>query len=289
MNTHITIGDKAIAGVVVLYNPHVEVIQNINSYINQINFLFIIDNSEKRNYEIAEYFQNHSGVEYIFNEDNLGVAAALNIGAKKADEQGCTYLLTMDQDSKAPPGMIETFLEGMKIFKGVGLISPFHYNEAHSLVPSAKKYTTELAVMTSGNLLNLLAFKDIGGFNEDYFIDHVDTEYCLRLNMMGYKLIQCNEILLQHNEASPIKKNLFYRTVYLYNHSPIRFYYKARNRQYLKKYKRYFPELFRVEAQLFWRTLLKVILFENEKILKLKMATLGYIDYLKGKTGRFEK
>ena len=37
-----------LAGVVVLYNPDDNYIDNINSYINDIDLLYIIDNSEKR-------------------------------------------------------------------------------------------------------------------------------------------------------------------------------------------------------------------------------------------------
>ena len=38
-----------LAGVVVLYNPDQKVIQNITSYINEVDVLYLVDNSSKDN------------------------------------------------------------------------------------------------------------------------------------------------------------------------------------------------------------------------------------------------
>ena len=50
-----------IAGVVVLYNPNPVVIENIKSYINEIEYLFAIDNSEYPNNEIVEELRKNVG------------------------------------------------------------------------------------------------------------------------------------------------------------------------------------------------------------------------------------
>jgi len=55
--------------------------------------------------------------------------------------------------------------------------------------------------MTSGNLLNLHAVKQIGGFSEDLFIDRVDQEYCLRLRMNNFRVIQVNFVVFDHPKA----------------------------------------------------------------------------------------
>ena len=68
----------------------------------------------------------------------------------------------------------------------------------------------------------------MGGFNDNYFIDYVDVEYCLRLNVEGYKIIQVNAARLYHNEANLEIKRIVGKTIYPYNHNPIRFYYKIK-------------------------------------------------------------
>ena len=76
-----------------------------------------------------DFFLSNTKVKYIYNNLNLGVAASLNIGAKEAIEQGYTYLLTMDQDSKATPDMINHMLKAYKHFQDIGIVTPFHVNK----------------------------------------------------------------------------------------------------------------------------------------------------------------
>ena len=68
-----------VASVVVLYNPGIHVINNIKSFVNQVDKLFIVDNSERVNAEIVEQINRLSHTEYIFNKSNLGIASALKL------------------------------------------------------------------------------------------------------------------------------------------------------------------------------------------------------------------
>ena len=43
-----------LAGVIVLYNPNEAVLTSINSYINEINKLYVVDNSENVNVKVIE-------------------------------------------------------------------------------------------------------------------------------------------------------------------------------------------------------------------------------------------
>lgn len=271
-----------VAGVVILYNPTEGVIENINSYLTQIGFLFIVDNSEKLNSFVANFYSLNTNVKFIYNNANLGIAASLNIGAKEAIEKGYTYLLTMDQDSKATPDMINTMLEAQKHFQDIGLVSPFHVNKFETKKIPLATYSTELVVQASGNLLNLDVYKLVGPFLEEFFIDYVDTEYCLRLNQNNFKIIRANTAILFHNEANISEKVFLGKKIFPHNHSAFRLYFKTRNRFYLRKlYKRYFPKYFKFDFSLFINMFIKIILFEDNKFDKIKYAIRGYRDYLK--------
>ena len=48
-------------------------------------------------------------------------------------------------------------------------------------------------VITSGALYNLKAYPKIDPFRDDFFIDYVDIEYCLRAKQNGYNIVvNCN-------------------------------------------------------------------------------------------------
>lgn len=279
-----------VAAVVVLYNPEIGVLGNLNSYIEQVDKLFIVDNSDNNNSTFLEKLQDLSKIEYISNKNNIGIAAALNIGAKKAIEGGFDYLLTMDQDSEASPSLVPTLLEGFSIGSKVALVSPvvYHRKGKNIINKSGKSFEQVITNWTSGSLLDLNIFKETGGFKEELFIDYVDHEFCLRLNKMGFKIYNCNKTYLKHSLGSIEEINLIFRKVYPTNHSAIRLYYRTRNRFYVKKiYKKLFPDFFKQDNKDFWKTAIKIILFEKSRMKKIRFMLKGYNDFRKNIFGKY--
>ncbi len=281
----------SIAGVVVLYHPTDDVLENIRSYLEQVDILFAVDNSESVRPELKEQLTETGKVVYIANHENQGIARGLNIGAQLAIERGCNFLLTMDQDSSAAPGMVGKMLDclGSIDSRPVGIISPFHATRPGEQ-PSGKEDCREvLTAMTSGNLLNLQAYETVGPFLDILFIDFIDIEYCLRLQKAGFRVILATRALLQHQVGTKIKFSVFSKDVYLTSHDALRKYYKTRNRFFVAdRYKTAYPRFCRADRIRFVLELLRLLLFEREKMQKLSMMYKGYADYRRGKLGKFK-
>ena len=63
--------------------------------------------------------------------------------------------------------------------------------------------------MQSGNLVNAAADEKLGDYKEEYFIDCVDYEYCLRAKRYGtYRIVQCGSAVLKHQPAVTCEKSL---------------------------------------------------------------------------------
>jgi rhamnosyltransferase len=279
-----------IAGLVVLYNPEQNVIENIQSYISQLPKLYVVDNSEVCNNNIVETIKGFNNSNYIFNGENLGIAKALNIGAQEAIKDDFKFLFTFDQDSKATTRMIETIKSYLaeNDFSSIGILSPFQDNKGYKKPPD-KKITKVSNIATSGNLLNLYAYNQVGPFLDELFIDYVDVEYCLRLNDSGFKVIRLNDAVLKHNLGSLVKRRFLFRKVAVTNHSPLRLYYRTRNRFYvLRKYKYKFP-LFSIYNffRLFMETI-KIVCFESERIEKMRMMIKGYSHFRINRFGKLK-
>ena len=287
-----------LAGVVVLYNPDKEVLKNINTYIDYVDVLYAIDNTPNKNN--SSMFKNDK-IEYICNNENLGIAEALNIAAKKAINKRYQWLLTMDQDSmfnkndmKIYYNHLQELVKEKRTFdnlpiESIGLFSPFHDTiQTKALRPSGISYP--LLVMTSGNIINLKAYKNIGGFKSWLFIDCVDFDYCLNLRINGYEIIQFNDVVLDHHIGNTKEKHFFGKTFYVSNHNKLRKYYMARNRKYIyDMYHDYYPIYCEAEVKSTKTDIFKVIFFERNKISKIIYMIRGLKDYKKGKTGKYEK
>ena len=275
-----------LAAVVVLYNPVLEVVTNINSYIRYVDIVYAVDNSEQKNNKLIEILGKYKKIKYINNGGNQGIAHALNVGAREAIKDGYGFLLTMDQDSKASEKMIPRMLQCLDKFNGfnVGIVSPFHASKFHK-ISQERGCIEKKIVMTSGNMLSLDAYRQIGPFMEELFLDYVDNEYCLRLQKFGYKVIQASEAILFHNLGELSMHKLFGKNIYCYNYPPIRYYYRTRNvittnRKYTYVDYMYFKELL--------KDIVKIVLYETDKIAKFVHIYFGIRDAIRGKMGKYD-
>ena len=278
-------------GVVVAYNPQrEEICKNIDTYINELDVLYVVDNSSKNNGDI---FNGYNKVKYIPNYDNLGISAALNIGAKEAINNKYKWILTMEQDSHFEKDAISKMKEYInnsdKTNEKLGIVSPFHLTKRTEGI-KLEGVDYPILVMTSGNLLNLEAYLDVGGFPEWYFIDCVDFDFCLALRKKGYEIAQINDAVLQHELGDTVRRQIGKKVFYLDNHNYIRRYYVVRNRHYFyDRYKNDFPEYCELEKKCTRKEALKVLLFEKDKYRKLTYMYKGYRDYKAGLVGRIDR
>ena len=95
------------AGVLVLYNPDIEVVENIYSWIDDVSSVYLVDNSSNDNKALF----THEKIHYIKMKKNVGLCAGLNIGCKKAISDGADYLLTLNQDTWVPKGTVKKLFE----------------------------------------------------------------------------------------------------------------------------------------------------------------------------------
>jgi len=272
-----------LSAVVVWYNPTNKEKENINSYIKYVDKLYIVDNSEKEN-----AFENNKKIHYVFNGENLGIAKALNIGADLALKEKYDWLLTMDQDTSFKNDDVKKIFEYIKNndMKNIGIVSPWHDTKLHIQKPK-EEIDYPIDVMTSGNFLNLKIFKKIGGFKDEYFIDGVDIEYCLRLKKYNYKVMRLNKFSIKHNLGNISYKHFFKKELLCLNHNYLRVYYRVRNYNYIKQeYHDIAPEfcdiLVKIKA-LIWC----IIFYEEDKIRKLKSIYYAKKDFKNNIYGKY--
>jgi rhamnosyltransferase len=281
---------KNVCGVTVLYNADDTIIANIGSYIEDLGQLYVVDNSETVNTAQKVALEKLPNCIYINNQGNKGIANALNVGAKLAMDDGATWLLTMDQDSRFEPGEFLKLIEYTTRLddKTTGLVSPFHKTKI-SVEP--KTETDEvLTTMTSGNLISLYAWDTIGGFDEDYFIDAVDWDYCMRLTSAKFKVIRLNTVHLNHNLGNVTKHTAFSRKdVMVLNYNSTRRYYITRNKlMIIAKYHKLYPGFSKGVFKSLFRDLRHIILYEKHKLKKLAAMAAGLTDFVTGKKGKKE-
>jgi rhamnosyltransferase len=280
----------SVLGVVILYNPSDELVANIQSYAHCVNAILVIDNSDNAHDLLPILKVRFASLHYLKNEENVGIAKALNQAANFAIEQKYQWLLTMDQDSRFAEQSAERLIEMAKTpHSDVGLYTPVHVNKDTVLKNQATTIQEVKKTMTSGNLLNLDAFLKSGPFEEKLFIDYVDHEYNFRLQKNGFKLIRVNNSHLLHNLGNIDSYKYLFFSIKTTNHNALRRYYITRNRFYvIFTYFSFAPKFFFKEWRQFWGGCWRILLLEKNKTEKFAAVALGTWHWIIGRYGKKE-
>lgn len=280
-----------IACILIAYNPVLQSLKsNIQTYYEHVDFLYLINNST---YKIENLFTKMT---IVNNHENLGIAKALNMGCELAIEDGFDYVLTMDQDSYFTSSMAKSFFQNaITLFNSIqnlGVVTPCIQESGQDTSKISEDFIYKNTVITSGNIVKLDAYKAVsGGFDDRLFIDGVDLDFCFKLRLQNFRIIEFTSIQLRHEIGKAIERKKMFSNAgikyIMHLHNPIRQYYAARNNLYLvKKYRKQFPDetthiilslLFKIKNNLF---------HNNEKLKGLKMTTLGIFHFIIGRYGK---
>jgi len=282
---------ERICAIIVTYNTGQGIYKCLNSIIPQVEKVIIVDNgSLPETINILKNIENQfPKVELIKNSQNLGIAAALNRGVELAISKGYDWVLTLDDDSEAEADMVSKLLSAYQTFsqkEKIGIVAP-NYSIIKGLVYKEKETFIIPTAITSGQLVKTNVFEKIGFYKEDFFIECVDHEFCLRAKKRGFKTFLVPQAVLRQQIGMPKVYNLFFKKIVVANHLPLRYYYIFRNSVYL--YKNYFITaagwiLKNVFSNLV--LIVKILFFENKKTEKLLMVGRGCFDGLKNKYGK---
>lgn len=244
-----------------------------------------------------------NGIDVIANHNRGGIAGAFNAGVEFLIGRGCDVFFIFDQDSTIPDDYFARMLEGCA---AVGdrrfLVGPriFNLNVRRDLpLFTVRRWSAQIApirdgahglqpcsvIISSGTAISLEAYRALGRFREDFFIDHVDAEYCMRAQAHGVPVCVNADVSLPHELGKPVPAQHWPR-VEIFDQSALRHYYAARNcilvaRDYWRRY----PALLLINL-ITLKHIAFVLLHAREKRMKLQAILCGIADGLRGKYGR---
>ncbi len=138
-------------------------------------------------------------------------------------------------------------------------------------------------VISSGSLVRNAAVRAAGLPRKEFFMDWVDFEYCLRLRRLGFQIVVAAQCRMPHTIGSPRTVWWLGKRRQWITHPAWRDYYKVRNRAFVV-----WHEMPSVKAKVF--VLIKfiaqatgTILFDSEKLQRLKFMSIGLLDGIRGK------
>lgn len=262
---------------IVTYNPDIDLLKkNLAAIKKQLEEVVIVDNYSD-NVEDVRILANQYNCQIVENNKNRGIAAALNQIFRVGKKLGYKWVLTLDQDSECPEEFCNVLSRFFDVEDNVAVVAPVIVDRKNGIIGHnpAGEYQAVRTCITSGSCTRLSAWDVVGGCDEYLFIDSVDFDFCYRLRKAGYKIIQTNKTKLLHSIGDTYETSLLH--IKYLEHSAFRYYYIARNNIYYPRKN----ELYLHVVRGFLRDIqiiLHIILFEKDKINKIKRTVKGLVD-----------
>jgi len=189
------------------------------------NFEVVVvdNNSQDGSFETAKL--NFSKASFIKNEENLGFAAGNNIGIRFALERMADYVFLLNNDAEIESDSLAKLVEVAETEEKIGIVSPVIFNgenkqvwfsggkikwlkmkSLHShRIETKDSYRSDFA-SGCAMLVKAGVFKEIGLFDEDFFLYWEDTDLSFRVRKAGFKIVIVTASWVYHFERSEKNK-----------------------------------------------------------------------------------
>lgn len=292
-----------VGAVVVYYNPSAENLESTINNLEVVDFIVVVVNGPWE--ERYKLISKCDKVRVLTLGQNTGIATATNMGIDCLKEiADFTHFVLLDQDTSLPKNYRNLLqLEAALLAEGAkpGVISPCYFNprtQTTSACMVFKKFYFKRFIpskeveectcpIASGSLIRKGVLDEAGLMNDDFFIDYVDNEFCLRLYSFGYRNFVAGNVKMAHELGTQTPKKILGLNIRPTNHSPLRKYYITRNRfVVLTKYVHLFPSLLAFEIMALSLDCFRIVLFEQQRLIKIRMICSGFGDFLVRRMGQ---
>ncbi|MFI2753078.1 glycosyltransferase [Cellulomonas sp. P22] len=220
------------AAVITAFRPCADLLEAVRAAARQCVRVVVVDNTPAGESGAEAVLGAAPGVTLLRDGVNRGLAAALNRGVAEASEVDAFLLL--DQDSTVPDGLVGRLWAALEQDVRIAIAAPAPWDaDAQRFLDPRTRARAEVAdmdvVITSGMLLRRSAAGELGDFREDFFVDGVDQDYCLRARRAGWRVVQDRRVLLPHSLGATRWHGVGPLRVRATHHPTWRLYWMARN------------------------------------------------------------
>ena len=287
--------------VVVTFNPNWEALKRqLDCLRAQVDMIVLVDNRSDDQLALSQRVGADNQLKWLPQTANHGLATAQNLGIQHALASGASHVLLMDQDIEPAKDMVRKLLGALNTLPERSVVGPAYNDLRRHIVRSPFYRRRGLALrrldcsdpaavlavdhlISSGSLIPKAVLEEVGPLREDFFIDFVDIEWCLRASLLGVGLYGVCAAFMSH-DLGETPHRLFGREFPV--HSPRRHYYHVRNGICLYR-QGWINGFWRLASA--WRLLMKIgfhIVFVHPRLEHLKFSWRGLLDGVRGRMGK---
>jgi rhamnosyltransferase len=279
--------ELVITAVVTAYHPDERLAAVVEVALESCADVVVVDNTPADSASLSEKLTD-ARVNVLRPGRNGGLAGALNT-AMRALVPATEAVLVLDQDSVLPAGLVPS-LAAHLADPGIGVVGPTPVDavdgstyDRFGVVGSA--LVDRDTVITSGMIVRRGVLDAAGGFRDEFFVDWVDNDFCLKLRRDGVRIVQDTATLLPHSIGDRREHRIAGLTVKVLRYSAWRHYWITRNGLVLIRENVFRNPRWSLQAMLYiGRQALTTVAFEPSRGANLKAILRGVADSLLNRT-----
>lgn len=230
----VTPADSASARLVALvtaYHPDERLAAVVEAALASCATVIVADNTPGDAPSLAEKLSDPR-VRVLRSGSNRGLAGALNLGLDQLPEDADAVLF-LDQDSVLSAELVQG-LSAHLADPSIGVVgpTPVDAQTGGRYERGADRHAAlddRPSIITSGMLVRRSCLEAVPRFREEFFVDCVDSDFCLRVRRAGSRVVRDAALLLPHSIGSGRDHRLGPLTVRVLHYPAWRHYWIARN------------------------------------------------------------
>ena len=187
------------------FNSEDKIHQCLNS-INSETRIIVIENSSNVNFK--NYLEKkYDNIQCFLTNDNLGYAKGNNFGLSKAKTD---YALILNPDAVLKKNTLDRLLITANQHPDFAIIGPAKQDEYSKtdFNDSEREVFHVNSLKGFAMFLNLNQFKDVGYFDDNFFIYLEEIDLCKRLKSKNKKIILDKKVIIEHIGGSSHNKEI---------------------------------------------------------------------------------
>ena len=198
--------NKDITAVITSFKSENKIVDCIKSLGSEIEIIIIENSNDKKLKNKLE--EKYSNLKCILSEQNLGYAKGNNLGLSLVKTK---YALIINPDATVQSNTIENFIQTAKLKQDFAIIAPFVQEKNQNNLKGFRDGITEVKnVKGFAMFLNLEQFKNIGFFDENFFIYFEEIDLCKRLIQNKKKIFLDTNIIISHAGGTSHEESINY-------------------------------------------------------------------------------
>lgn len=287
--------EPSVAIILVNYNGYDDTVECVKSLlgITYKNYsIYIVDNCSADAEKIKKDAFLNENARVMYSDENLGFSGGNNIAIRDAVDRGYDYIVLLNNDTTVEPRFLEELVKEAGTDKKIGIVTGkiYFYYKRENVWSAGGTYDrkTGLTVQFSGpdngefdsekeitfatgclQMFPCEVVEKVGLMDEEFFLYSEDSDYCQRIIDAGYRLMYTPESIIYHKVSASTG-----------DRSPMQQRYMMRNNLYMIK--KYSPKRANAYLRISWHMFKHIVRGRRD----LKPTIQGYMDFIKGKTGR---